>query len=183
MKKMVNPKIDEYYESGLIQSSKLTSMRLWGLYCLSLTMPILAGCGTDFSQILLQTGSAVGQTALDILLTDLVNQIADVLDPTTNPPPADGDTEDHDDHTPVDGTNFDDLSGDSAAGEPVYTSNNCGSCHCVDASGGCALSAPSLIGESAISLDIHLRGAGDHPVKVDLTDQEIVDLEAYLASL
>ncbi|MCH9048661.1 MAG: ATP:cob(I)alamin adenosyltransferase, partial [Proteobacteria bacterium] len=61
--------IDEYNESGLIQSSRLASMRLLRLCCFSLTIPILVGCGSDFSQILLQTGSAVGQTVLDILLT------------------------------------------------------------------------------------------------------------------
>jgi len=153
-------------------------------------MPVLAGCGSDFSQILLQTGSAVGQTALDILLTDLVNQIADALDPTANPPPAGEDTDDHgedtddhDDHPPADGSSFDGLTGDSAAGETLYTSNNCASCHCVDASGGCALSAPSLFGVSATSLDFHLRSPAGHPMKVDLSDQEIVDLEAYLSSL
>ena len=39
-----------------------------------LTLP---GCATNFSELLFQTGTALGRTALDQLLTDVANQVAD----------------------------------------------------------------------------------------------------------
>lgn len=74
--------------------------------------------------------------------------------------------------------------GDAAAGEDVYTANSCGACHCADASGGCALDAPSLHDASAEMLNSRPRGDGEHTGgKFDLSDQDISDLGAYLASL
>ncbi len=79
---------------------------------------------------------------------------------------------------------FDDLIGDPDAGEAIYSSNGCASCHCADAVGGCALDAPPLVGVGATTLDDMLRQDAQHPsAKLDLTDQEIVDLEAYLAGV
>jgi cytochrome c553 len=65
----------------------------------------------------------------------------------------------------------------------VFTANNCAGCHCADASGGCALSAPPIIGVTAEMLDSVLRGDQAHPTKVELSDQDLADLQAYLASL
>ena len=75
---------------------------------------------------------------------------------------------------------LEDLVGDPAAGEALYAS--CAACHCADASGGCLPTATGVVGVSAETLDEFLRGDAPHPPS-DLTDQEIVDLEAYLASL
>ena len=75
------------------------------------------------------------------------------------------------------------LTGDPAAGQTVFTANNRAACHCADASGGCALSAPPIIGVTAGTLDGVLRGDEAHPLKVELSDQDLADLQAYLASL
>ena len=53
-----------------------------------------------------------------------------------------------------------------------------------DAAGGCALDAPGLQGASADVLDSNLRGDDAHAGgKFELSDQDISDLEAYVASL
>ena len=80
-------------------------------------------------------------------------------------------------------SNLRDLTGDTAAGATVYTSSSCCGCHCADAVGGCAMSAPSLVGVSLDLLDANLRGSDSHPLKPTLTDQELVDLQAWLSSL
>ena len=69
-------------------------------------------------------------------------------------------------------------------GETIYLSNNCAACHCADAAGDCALSAPALVGVGAASLDAFLRGGEPHSGgQLALDDQELADLAAYLASL
>lgn len=74
--------------------------------------------------------------------------------------------------------------GDAAGGETLFSGNNCSACHCADASGGCALDAPSLQGVSGGVLDAMLRGDDPHPGgKFDLSDQDIADLAAFLSSL
>jgi len=144
----------------------------------------LAGCGTNLDEILFQSGTALGRTYLDLLLTDVANTLADRCDQDDEPIDGDqnGDAADDgngDDGGVTDG-GFEDLVGDPAAGEPLYAS--CAACHCADAVGGCLPGTPGVVGVSAETLDEFLRGDAPHPPS-DLTDQEIVDLEAYLASL
>jgi cytochrome c553 len=93
---------------------------------------------------------------------------------------GDGDTDGGGEPT---GGDLSGLTGDSSNGAGVYSGNNCAGCHCADGSGGCALSAPRVVGVSREVLDGALRGSAPHPVRPNLTDQEIVDLEAYLGSL
>lgn len=146
----------------------------------------LAGCGTNLEEILFQSGAAIGRTYVDLLLTDMANTLADQLDQEDEAVDEDQNGDDDDDGGDDDGDggstdgNFDDLTGDPAAGEPLYAS--CAACHCADATGDCLPGAGALIGVSAETLDEFLRGDAGHPPS-DLTDQEIVDLEAYLASL
>ncbi len=152
-----------------------------------------AGCGTNIEEILFQTATAAGRTFVDILLTDIANTLADELDPlgdsasTSEEDGGGGDggtTTDGADEGAGDGGALEDLIGDPAAGETVFTSNGCAACHCADAGGGCALSAPSLVGAQADVLDAFLRQDVQHTGgKFDLSDQGIVDLQAYLASL
>ena len=94
------------------------------------------------------------------------------------------------DEEPPDGGNdgggavdFDSLTGVAARGEGLFTEQGCLSCHCADAMGGCAGGAPRVVGVAAETLDARLRGSETHPVKPSLADQDIVDLEAFLASL
>lgn len=82
------------------------------------------------------------------------------------------------------GTTDGGATGDAGAGETLFTANACGACHCADASGGCALEAPSIQGVSTDLLDSKLRGNDAHTGgKFGLSDQDIADLGAYLASL
>jgi cytochrome c553 len=78
---------------------------------------------------------------------------------------------------------FDSLTGIAAQGESLFTEQSCMGCHCADATGGCVAGAPRVVGVAAETLDARLRGAATHPIKPLLTDQDIVDLEAFLASL
>ena len=144
----------------------------------------LLGCGTNVSEILYQTSAAAGRTILDLWLTDLANQLADAAAEDDTPPAdddQDGEGNGDGDGGLAEGADFADLTGDPAAGEPLFAS--CAGCHCADASGGCLPGATGLIGVNAETHDEFLRGDATHPTKADLTDQEIVDLVAYLDSL
>lgn len=155
----------------------------------------VVGCGTNLDDILYQTGSSVGRTSLDLLLTDFANAIADRFDDQAadadqddddgDDADGDGDDGDGDDADGGDaddgGGDLTDLTGDPVAGEALFAS--CTACHCADAAGGCMPTAPGLIGADADVNDEYLRGDAPHPTKPDLTDQEIVDLAAFLASL
>lgn len=77
------------------------------------------------------------------------------------------------------------LTGDTAAGETIYTTN-CSGCHGADATGG---SGPSLIdayatGEDEEMMDYIINGDGDMPAFGEsLADQDIADVWAYVGSL
>lgn len=133
------------------------------------------GCSTVAGDALFNAATAAGTSVLDQLLTAAINGTLDLF----NPPPAD----EPDDGSDSDG-NFEGLTGDAANGQALFAANNCASCHCADATGGCALGAPSLVGVGTTELDDNLRGESIHlGGKFPLfTDQDIVDLESYLAS-
>jgi len=142
----------------------------------------LSGCGTNLNDVLYQTVSASGRSLLDIFLTDLQNNLADSLDQTT--PSQTGDQTDGGITPPVDNTPIGELTGVPGTGDGIFVSNNCSACHCADASGGCALNAPSLIGVTTDILDGRVRGDVEHPGgKFNFSNQDVVDLQAYLASL
>jgi len=146
----------------------------------------ITGCGINLSESLYQAGAAAGRTALDLWLTDLANQLADAAVDTTDPAP-DGDgmapDDDADGSGGSDGPGFGATDGDATDGEAVYVSTGCAGCHCDDGVGGCALSAPAVAGAAADVLDAVLRGEAIHPVRVDISDPDLADLEAYLTAL
>jgi mono/diheme cytochrome c family protein len=75
-------------------------------------------------------------------------------------------------------------SGSVGNGAVLYADNSCVGCHCADASGGCALSAPALVGAPVELLDTFLRGGESHVAgSFPFDDQDLADLAAYLASL
>lgn len=75
-------------------------------------------------------------------------------------------------------------SGSVAGGETLFVANNCGGCHCADATGGCALAAPALVGATLETLTDFLTGIEPHTGgQFALSDQDLADLQAYLASL
>jgi cytochrome c553 len=142
----------------------------------------LSGCGTNFNEVVYQAAGATGRTFIDTLLTDFANTLADSTDPEETPDLED--ELDGEDTPPPVGPPVEELTGDPDAGEEIFVSNLCSACHCADAAGGCALSAPALVGVATEALDDRLRGEVDHPGgKFDLSNQDIVDLQAYLASL
>lgn len=133
------------------------------------------GCSTVAGDAFFNVATAAGTSFFDQLLTAAVNGTLNLL----NPLPAD---EQPDAGSGSDG-GFDGLTGNATNGQAIFTANNCATCHCVDASGGCALSAPSLIGVGTTEVDDNLRGQSPHVGgKFQLTDQEIVDLVTFLAS-
>jgi mono/diheme cytochrome c family protein len=136
---------------------------------------IFAGCGSNVSQLLVQSATAVGQTLLDQWLTDLANALLEEgegVDASDQPDDAsNGDAENP----------FEGLTGDAANGQALYA-DLCASCHCADAVGGCLLDAPGLLNAEATLLDAYVRGEEVHPIKRDLTDQDIADLAAFLVA-
>ncbi len=166
-----------------------------GFICgiLPFTALLVSGCGTNFDEVLYQAFAATGRTALDIFLTDLANDLADRAEgDDAAPDDGDGDngtgdggdTDGGGDSDGGDGTDGGSVGGDAAAGEMIYVSNGCGSCHCADASGGCALDATALHDVDGKTLDEFLRDDTPHTGgKYDLTDQEILDLQVFLNGL
>jgi len=146
----------------------------------------MAGCGVDVQNLLFQSTGALGRTYFDLLLTDLANDLANADDDNGDADDGEPDDGEPDDGEPDDGGGagddapFDELAGDAVAGELLYVS--CAICHCADGVGGCLPGTPGVIGASAESLDEFLRGHDTH-VPSDVTNQEIVDMEAYLATL
>jgi mono/diheme cytochrome c family protein len=151
----------------------------------------LAGCGTNLEEILFQSTTALGRTAFDVFLTEVANDLADALDRDDMPPDdGDGDADNGDNGGDGDGDGGDGGDGGTngtdgvGAGEAIYADNGCAACHCADATGGCALDAPSLVSVDPDILAGSLNGDTPHPGgTVDLSDQELADLAAYLASL
>lgn len=143
----------------------------------------LSGCGTNFDEVLYQAANATGRTLLDLFLTDFANTLADSFDQEDTPPSADEVSDDGGTTLP-DGPPLGELIGDPETGESTFVSNNCAACHCADAAGGCALDAPSLVGVATETLDDRLRGDAAHAGgKFNLTDQDIVDMQAYFDRL
>ncbi|HUU85351.1 MAG TPA: hypothetical protein VM243_17765 [Phycisphaerae bacterium] len=72
-----------------------------------------------------------------------------------------------------------DVQGDPAAGQAAYATAGCGACHGEDASGA---SGPDLRGERTPALEQRFGGGGNH-LGTTLTEQEITDVAAWLATL
>lgn len=119
----------------------------------------LAGCGNNVADLLYQGISAAGNTALDLWLTDLANDIADQV----NPPPDDGLPE-----------------GDATAGQAAYVAKGCSVCHGANAEGG---SGPSLAGMNEWPELIELFGDGGVHRSRTLTDDEVEDVATWLLTL
>ncbi len=160
----------------------------------------VGGCGTNFNELMYQVAGAAGRTAFDLWLTEQANQLADAHDQAADTDDGDaedadeaddgadaddageGDADDGADAGDGGGGDLDDLTGDPVAGEAAYAANNCAACHCTGSSGDCTRTGGALVGVDASTLDEFLRGDAAHVTKPDLTDQEVADIAAYLAS-
>lgn len=123
------------------------------------------GCGTGLDNVLLPVAESTARGAADIVLSEF----ALALDEALNPPPVP--------ETPPEG--------DPVLGMVIFETHNCLYCHCQDARGGCASSAPNIQGASYALVDNQLRGlithtGGKFP---EFTDFDIADLAAYLQEL
>jgi len=128
----------------------------------------LAGCGTNLEQVLYQTLTAAGRTAVDIALTDLANDIADRFeDQEPSGDDVDGDGDDGDD-----GGNG--GNGDSPTGAELFA-GNCASCHGADGASGFA---PDISGFAADELLAGLE-SGTH-ASITLTDEEVGMIAEFL---
>jgi len=153
---------------------------------MAMALMVFSGCGTNLNEGLFQAASASGRSLLDIFLTDLQNSVADALDSANTPSGEDqnGGEMTPPENTSGDQTPIDELTGDPALGEEIFMANNCSACHCDDAMGGCALNAPNLVEVSVDIVDDHVRGDAEHPGgKFNFSNQDVVDLQSYLASL
>jgi mono/diheme cytochrome c family protein len=162
------------------------SMMKWTYAIVSaLILPAVAGCGTNLNEALLLASESGARTLVDVLLSDLY---ADLPDLFTIPPVVGETTDDADDGNdggdvgPGDGAVTD---GDAETGGQVFTANSCAACHCADASGGCAASAPAVVGADVDTLRNRLQGDTPHTGGkfADLSAQDLADVEAFLADL
>lgn len=148
---------------------------------------ILGGCGSDILyDVAYNSVTSTGRTLFDLWLTETINNILDAAGGGSDNDNGSGNGNQNgngNDNTGNDnaGGGFDDLIGEVANGMALY-SVNCASCHCPDASGGCLLDAPSVVSASAELIDEYVRGDASHPAKREWSDQEVVDVEAYLAT-
>ncbi len=133
---------------------------------------LLAGCGTDFTQVAGQAGTATAHTVLDLWLTDLANAVLD-----QHQPPPDGDREDAADDGDDDDADADDGAGAASPGEAAFVAQGCGVCHGDNAEGA---SSPALAGmDELAALEQRFAGGGIH-MGAALTDQEIADVADWL---
>lgn len=145
------------------------------LFVASPALGLFLGCGSNAGDLVVQYAEALAQTAVDQWLTELVNDLNGTpIEPDdSDSTPGDGDT----------GNGDGEPSGDPVQGASIYAANSCGACHCADAGGGCALSAPAIIATSHESIASILVEDSGHPLQPVLSETDIADLEAYLATL
>ena len=139
----------------------------------------LAGCGTNIEALVAQTGNAAAITVLDLVLTNVANSVADAFDQTDRPSTGEAEDDgggngDADGGGDGDGNGGD--GGDESPGAALYA-ENCASCHGSDGASGFA---PDVTGMAADVLSAGLE-SGSHG-SISLTDEEVAELETYLAS-
>ncbi len=131
----------------------------------------VSGCGTNVQDILYQTGSSVGRSFYDMLLTEMVNDIADAFDTTADDAADDEDADDDGEDPADDGADDDaDDDGDDGAapdGATLYA-DNCAACHGDDGASGFG---PDVTGLSADDMAAGLE-SGTH-AGISLTDDEV----------
>jgi len=170
-------------------------------WCTTLLLfPLLTGCGSGVQEAIGLAAQSGTRTFVDILLSDLLADLPDLFSFSGDAPDGgDGDPDAGDGAGGADGGDGDgsagdgdagdgdgdgggtDLAGVAADGETVFT-DQCSACHC----GGTVACEGSLLdvaGSDFDSLFDKLIGGGFHGGGAfpDLTDQDLADLEAFLA--
>ena len=134
----------------------------------------MSGCGTNLADVLYQTAAAAGRTYVDLLITDVANDLADAIEDevTGDDDTADGDDADGDDDGDDGGDDADD--GGAADGATLYA-NNCAACHGADGASGFA---PDVTGLTADELAAGLESASHG--SISLTDEEVAAIAEFL---
>jgi cytochrome c551 len=145
------------------------SRRVGGLGAVLMAVGV-AGCGTaNTTDLLVNIANAAATTTLDLALSGAANSFAGCFEPC---PPC----EDEGDG------NGDGNGGGNGGGDPgqqVYL-ERCAGCHGANGEGG---SGPPLAGVDWTDRLQELFGGGQSHFGATLTDQEIADVAAWLASL
>lgn len=151
-----------------------------------LILPFVFGCGSGIQQAIGGAAESGTRTFLDILLSDTLANLPDLFSfngngTTDNTGGNTGGNGGNTGGSGTGGTGGTDLTGVAADGEAIFTSV-CHACHCggtVDCSGG----GIDLSGVGYDRIDEKLRGTSFHGGGKfpDYTDQDIADLEAFLA--
>lgn len=156
-------------------------------------LPFVVGCGTNVNEALLLAAESSARTLFDIWLSDLYSGLPELFSLPSGPGepvngggtgtgPTDG-TGTGTGTGPPPGGGSSDLVGDPLEGAATFSANSCTACHCDDASGGCFPGAPNLTGKDFATIKERLQGETPHPGGKfpDLVDQDIANLEAFLA--
>jgi mono/diheme cytochrome c family protein len=155
---------------------------------LTLVAACFVGCGANAGDLLFNSLSATGNTALDLLLTQFANQVADAL----NPPPDNGNANDNASDNTNDNvaenenenTNVNDNSsgelpdGDPVAGQAAFIANACNTCH-GDAGQGGGI-GPALANENKLAGLEQRFGDGAAHFGHTLSAQDIQDVATWL---
>ena len=175
----------------------MTRTRPWFLAVILACGLCFAGCDS-LGEAAAQGTDAGLRALIDLLLTDLTNQVADSLnqddeqdaddmadDSDDGADDTDDGTDDgaDDDTDDTDGTDDgtddgDDTSNDAAARGETLVADNCAGCHGADGASGFA---PDIQGASDEMITDRTGGAGGH-ASFELSEQDSVDIAAYLAS-
>jgi mono/diheme cytochrome c family protein len=141
-----------------------------------------AGCDS-LGEAAAQSTDASLRALIDLLLTDLTNQVADSLD--QDDPEDAGDMAGDSDDDVDDADDADDGTdgGDGAGDDPVtrgetLVADNCSVCHGADGASGFA---PNIQGVTEDLIAQQTGGAGGH-TSFELSEQDRADIAAYLAS-
>ncbi len=162
--------------------------------CVSILL--CAGCGSGVQDAVLLAGESGARTFIDILISDI---FADLPDLVTFPPGVDtsadavaetdvatdgGTGTDGAADTPTDSGGVGaGLTGVASNGEALFSANGCSGCHC-PAADACTSGRINLHGVQAARIEEKTQSdlfhtGGKFP---DLTEQDLVDLEAFFAS-
>jgi mono/diheme cytochrome c family protein len=135
-----------------------------------------SGCGVNLEQIIQNALRATAQTNLDLLLTNLANELADATDADDSDngdSDADGDGTDGDgtdgDGTDGDGTDGDGTDGDGSPDGAALFAANCAACHGADGATGFA---PDITGATADDLQTGLMSASHGSIMLEGADIE-----------
>jgi mono/diheme cytochrome c family protein len=157
---------------------ELKRIRQWLQAVILVWALLLAGCGS-LGEAAAQSTDASFRALIDLLLTDLTNQVADSLDQDEQEAEdMAGDSDDDLDDADSGTDSGDDTSADPAIRGETLVADNCAACHGADGASGFA---PDIQGATDELITDRTDGGGGH-TSIELSEQDSADIAAYLAS-